>query len=294
MRKLKFQYRMQLSFSKPVNRHHFTLRCFPKDSERQQIENQEVKIEPSYDGGDKTDSFGNLCKYGVVEKEHSEFVVNVTGTVCVNGSQFQPVYEKHKVGMFRYHTALTKKGPTIENIYNKCKDKDLSTENFPYIPGISDADNIKNIENNEGSIEVIRRAYYFMNVVHDCLEYAPGITQVNTTAEEAATLGSGVCQDYSHIMLSLLRMEHIPCRYVAGMMMGEGASHAWVEVCDGEKWVAFDPTNNCMVDDSYICISNGRDAKDCTINQGYFYGLPEQVQEIHVLVENVEDEYTNI
>ena len=116
-------------------------------------------------------------------------------------------------------------------------------------------------------------------------EAAPLPDRDPVSAEEAAALSMGVCQDYAHILLALLRHEHIPCRYVVGMMMGEGASHAWIEVSDGEKWIALDPTNNCPVDDRYINISHGRDAKDCTINQGFFYGLPEQLQEIHVVVE---------
>ena len=69
--------------------------------------------------------------------------------------------------------------------------------------------------------------------------------------------------------------------------MGEGASHAWVEVCDGKEWIALDPTHNRLVDDNYIRISYGRDAQDCTINQGYFYGSAEQTQEIRVVVEEM-------
>ena len=74
------------------------------------------------------------------------------------------------------------------------------------------------------------------------------------------------------------------------MMSGEGASHAWVEIFDGEKWLGLDPTNNCPVDDRYICISHGRDAKDCSMNLGYYNGSPRQVQEIHVVVEENKDD----
>ncbi len=279
MRKLNYQYHMQLSFSEPVNRHHFTLRCFPEESERQEIEDQQIHIEPAYVGGVENDSFGNKCIYGMVEQEHTEFLVNVSGNAYVYGDGYQPVYGSHSVGMFRYHTMLTDKGPALEKLYEKCGEKGFYERNIGSIIGI--CDHIGN------SNETIDRAFHMMNIVFHSINYVPGVTQVSTTAEEAAELGMGVCQDYSHILLALLRMEHIPCRYVVGMMTGEGASHAWVEVSDGNRWVGFDPTNNCMVDDHYICISHGRDAKDCTINQGYFYGSPKQVQEIHVVVEDV-------
>lgn len=77
-----------------------------------------------------------------------------------------------------------------------------------------------------------------MDVVYHSIRYVQGVTQVTTTAENAAELGMGVCQDYAHIFLALLRKEHVPCRYVVGMMSGEGASHAWVEIFDGENGLA--------------------------------------------------------
>ena len=113
---------------------------------------------------------------------------------------------------------------------------------------------------------------------------------MDTTAEKALSGGSGVCQDYAHIMLALLRMDRIPCRYVAGMMMGEGSSHAWVEVWDDKRWIGYDPTNKKLVNEDYIKISNGRDFADCLVNQGIFTGNVTQTQEISVIVEEVRDE----
>lgn len=95
----------------------------------------------------------------------------------------------------------------------------------------------------------------------------------------------GVCQDYSHILLSLCRMERIPARYVVGMLVGEGLSHAWVEVYESGRWIALDPTNNLVVDDEHIRISVGRDYGDCTMNQGIFVGQTTQTQEVKVFVE---------
>lgn len=91
-----------------------------------------------------------------------------------------------------------------------------------------------------------------MRAVYTHFKYVTGSTQIHATAEEALKLGEGVCQDYAHIMLSLLRIEGIPCRYVVGIMQGEGASHAWTEVLCNGYWYGFDPTNNKLVDDEYI------------------------------------------
>ena len=105
-------------------------------------------------------------------------------------------------------------------------------------------------------------------------------------------LGKGVCQDYSHILLSLCRMEGIPCRYVVGMLIGEGASHAWVEICSEGRWIALDPTNNLVVDDQHIKISAGRDYQDCIINQGIFTGQTRQTQQILVSVKETENQHS--
>ena len=97
--------------------------------------------------------------------------------------------------------------------------------------------------------------------------------------------GGGVCQDYAHIFLALCRLMGIPARYVAGMMVGEGATHAWTEVWILGAWIGFDPTNNRLAGDHYIKLSHGRDFGDCTIDKGCFKGFAAQKQNIYVKVE---------
>ena len=95
--------------------------------------------------------------------------------------------------------------------------------------------------------------------VHRALEYEYGITGVHTTAADALRGSRGVCQDYAHLMLAACRLVGLPARYVSGHLVGEGASHAWVEVLrphddDPNTWVAeaWDPTHCRRTDDSYI------------------------------------------
>ncbi len=285
MRRLNYQYHMRLSFPLPVENHHFTLRCLPIVDERQQIENQNIYIEPSYIGGYDADSFGNRFIYGTVKNAHTQFLVKVTGTACVDAALPVPASELHKIGMFRYQTRLTGMGASLHKLREKCEKKKADQTMYEDKHLKRNSFEKEEWEQND----IVERACELMDVVYQNFEYEPGVTNVTTTAEEAAMLGRGVCQDYAHILLALCRMEWIPCRYVVGMMLGEGASHAWIEVCDGTNWIALDPTHNRMVDDTYIRISYGRDAQDCTINQGFFYGSREQVQEILVVVEEMKE-----
>ncbi len=110
--------------------------------------------------------------------------------------------------------------------------------------------------------------------------YVPGATSVSTTAAEAFYCETGVCQDYAQVMIALCRSVGIPARYVTGLMVGHGATHAWVEVHDGRRWHGFDPTNNTEVDDRYMLFATGRDFEDCPIERGIFRGAAEQTQEI--------------
>ena len=124
-----------------------------------------------------------------------------------------------------------------------------------------------------------------MNTLHYTFTYDTEATEVHETAENALALGRGVCQDYAHIMLSLLRMEGIPARYVVGMTLGEGASHAWVEALCNGYWYGFDPTDNKLVNADYIRVSCGRDSSDCAVIRGNFYGCVTQRQTEKVKLE---------
>ncbi|MDQ6644053.1 MAG: transglutaminase family protein, partial [Chloroflexota bacterium] len=95
--------------------------------------------------------------------------------------------------------------------------------------------------------------------VYRTLCYSHGTTGIHTTSAQALSLGYGVCQDFAHIMLALCRLCGLPARYVSGHLLGEGGTHAWVEVLlsaperPGEAIVqAFDPTHGCETDLHYI------------------------------------------
>lgn len=112
--------------------------------------------------------------------------------------------------------------------------------------------------------------------VHAHLAYEHGVTGVRTTAAEALALGRGVCQDAAHLMLALCRLCGLPARYVSGHLLGEGGTHAWVEVLlpapDGTGYVArpYDPTHAAEPGPSYITVAVGRDYGDVAPTSGTF------------------------
>ena len=119
-----------------------------------------------------------------------------------------------------------------------------------------------------------------IEVTRDRTRYDDAATGVTTTAGQAWAIGAGVCQDYSHVTLSLLRAVGIPARYVSGYLHDEeetpgrtvvGESHAWIEAWNG-AWSAFDPTNDRHVGSGHVVVARGRDYADVPPLKGIYAG----------------------
>jgi transglutaminase-like putative cysteine protease len=128
--------------------------------------------------------------------------------------------------------------------------------------------------------------------VYNDFKYIKGITTVETTLDEIWNLKAGVCQDFAHILLVMLRLLNIPARYVSGYvcpkdssLRGEGATHAWVEAyIPYYGWLGIDPTNNCMVNDLHVRLAIGRNFSDCSPMKGNYKGTAKQTLEVGVSV----------
>jgi transglutaminase-like putative cysteine protease len=128
--------------------------------------------------------------------------------------------------------------------------------------------------------------------VFENFQYIKGVTNVETTVDEIWKLKAGVCQDFAHILLVLLRLSGIPARYVSGYicpnkngMRGEGATHAWVEACiPSYGWLGFDPTNNCIANELHVRLAVGRNFTDCSPVKGTYRGISDHHLEVWVSV----------
>jgi transglutaminase-like putative cysteine protease len=113
--------------------------------------------------------------------------------------------------------------------------------------------------------------------VYQSMTYQHGVTGVRTTAAEALEIGSGVCQDFAHVMLAACRACGLPSRYVSGHLLGQGGSHAWVEVVlpteDGTGDAiasTFDPTHASRGGLGYVTIAVGGDYSDVAPTSGTY------------------------
>ena len=264
MKKLHFDYYMQIDYSIEVTKCNFTIKCFPQNDSYQQIEHVRMKMHPNTFYSFGRDGLRNRQIYGLNEEAHKTFYFHIEGDAHTGLAEYAEEEDEDQTMIFRHPHGLNVPGETI----------------LQYYKAIAPAEKMTSL----------KEAEYFMGRLYQDFQYQANTTNVKTTAEEAFSQGYGVCQDYAHIFLALLHLAGIPARYVTGLLIGEGQSHAWVEVLYDHKWYGLDPTNNTRITDNHIKIGIGRDAQDCTINRGIMHGGGLHSQTVKVTVKEITEE----
>jgi transglutaminase-like putative cysteine protease len=137
-------------------------------------------------------------------------------------------------------------------------------------------------------------------VVYSGFSYVKGATHVHSSIEDALTIRAGVCQDFAHVLLGVVRMRGLPARYVSGYLVPDGAatpasrqeeviggqaSHAWMEVLlAGDEWIGFDPTLGRRAGLRHVRIAYGRDYGDVAPVRGVYKGFAGQRLAVDVRV----------
>ena len=250
--RLRYEYRTCVGFRPSVGRHSILLRCLPAWEEFQRPVRQEFVLSDGFWHREGRDGHGNRILTCGTQERHDrlEYVSRgevETTTYCIPDALPHPMY--------RLPSPLTI--PTREMLTL-----------LPRLTG-----------------RVLEDCLALTHQVHRHMVYTPGATHMQTRAEDAYRLRQGVCQDYAHLMLALCRSAGYPARYVCGLMAGEGATHAWVEVHDGHCWYAFDPTNDTAIASGYIKLAHGRDAADCPVSRGVYVGASQEETQVFVCVE---------
>lgn len=254
MKQLRCSFSTVLDFGAPVTGHTFALMLTPMEGPRQRLLSCRLQTDPCCALAMSRDGFGNTLHLGYLPDAHRRLAYSMEAVVSVDALRTD---HRRPLPLLRYPTGLT------------------ALETAP-----AWASELPPMEDRALALELMHRVYE-----HLC--YRPGSTNTRTTAAQALCQGCGVCQDYAHILLGLLRLRGIPCAYVTGLLLGQGQTHAWVEVWCGGQWLALDPTNNRVVDEDYVTLGHGRDFLDCSVDRGIYHsaGPVSQVQTISAQVE---------
>lgn len=249
MKYIRYEFTTAHQFSVPVKNHTIALRCMPFATPRQRILASTVRVTPAVPTNYAVDGFGNSLLTLSLRDEHTQFFYRSIGRVAVDRTR-QTGETAHP--MYRHAGILTQPDNAVARFAQ---------------------------EQNSTDPEQLAAA------VTAHFTYTPNSTNVATTVGQSFAQAKGVCQDYAHLLVTLCRLKGLPARYCMGITEGTGVTHAWAEVFVNGEWLGLDPTRDCHVDDSYLCFAVGRDAQDCPVERGNFYGFAAQTQTIFAVVQ---------
>jgi transglutaminase-like putative cysteine protease len=184
------------------------------------------------------------------------------------------------------------KREAASEVWNAFAGQDFQTQWHDYlnpeaIQSKQDIERVIYINRGEHPLDGLIRLSEF---IYEKFEYKKGVTTIETSVDEIWKLRAGVCQDFAHLLLHMMRLWGVPCRYVSGYICpgtsewrGEGATHAWVEAWLPDLgWVGIDPTNKCLAGERHVRLAVGRNFSDCTPAKGTYKGSLEHLLEVTV------------
>lgn len=253
---------------------------FPLEDALQEVKKHELIITHNPPVEIFSDYFGNRVGLFSVIKPHTELTIESILEVIV-----------HEASL-----------PATDNpVPAQWENLGLIREQYPYmdfmLPELCESYDeifaiVKSLLNDSSTPFSIARQ--LSNFVYQQFEYKKGITSVETKVDEIWKLKAGVCQDFAHVLLVMLRIVGIPARYVSGYicpknqeLRGAGATHAWVEAyIPFHGWIGLDPTNNCIAGDRHVRLAIGRNFTDCTPVKGTYKGSSQHTLEVSVIIDN--------
>ncbi|KIL43345.1 protein containing transglutaminase-like domain, putative cysteine protease [Jeotgalibacillus alimentarius] len=256
------------NYSTKVDQSMNEIRLKPRTDECQRLLAYRTELTPTALTKEYQDIWGNNVESFFIADIHQSLEVKTISTISIQRSPF----------IERIDYSPEMKSIFHSNIFRQQYLPFLNQTAYTYVT----EDQVNEVVNQVGSTEnPVRFSLDVMKYVYDLFSYDPVATDVNTKATESIIGRKGVCQDYAHVMIGILRARSIPARYISGYLyvgedsalVGDAATHAWVEVMvPGIGWVGLDPTNNVEALENHIRIGVGRDYADVSPLQGVYRG----------------------
>ena len=271
----KIHHITKYEYEKPVTESVNEIRIFPFQSHTQEVLQHDLNITDHPDIQLFNDYWGNKTGQFTIIQSHKQLIIESKLVVRTTApSQLQ----------VNFHSQFAQLQQEVSN--------DLVLLGLMAPDPIENQSIIKQIcnqifDSNKSVASVVELGSEF---IFKNFKYTKGITNIETTVDEILEHQGGVCQDFAHVLLQILRNCGIPCRYVSGYicpnkngMRGEGATHAWVEAwIPNYGWAGIDPTNNVWVTNNHVQLAVGRNFSDCSPIKGTFKGPSKQ--DLYVLV----------
>lgn len=256
-------HRTKYHYAKPVTQSYNEVRLTPRTDPRQNVVVDRVETTPFSRGYRYTDYWNTVVTAFDLHTPHTELEV-VGASVVETAEPVTPVRTASWPEL-RTERVTDRFVELLEPTRFVPRREDIVTQAHALVKRRDPADAV---------IEVSRW-------VHEQMTYRPGSTGVHHSALDAWEAREGVCQDFAHLTLALLRVAGVPCRYVSGYLhptaeaelheQALGESHAWIEAWTGGWW-GYDPTNAIEVGERHVWVASGRDYADVPPLKGIFSG----------------------
>lgn len=262
-----------LEYPRTVREHHIELRLAPRSDGHQRVISCAIETEPSAELACYTDYFGNRVDYFCVIQPHNRLVTRLKSeveTLKENPFSFEQVPPEEETEWLR--KSVRNDPPFNDFVLHRS----LLT---PPVMKLTETINCDFPEFVKGR-PILDSLLKLQAWVPTVLTYRSGSTEVHGSLTAALAQGSGVCQDFAHLFISVARFWGIPARYVMGYLdpgicsTGEQlATHAWAEaLIPGAGWMGFDATHDLLANDHYVAVAVGRDSYDAAPQRGSFKG----------------------
>ena len=290
--KLNIRHKTLYEYAGTVSHSVNQLCVIPRSTPTQQMLNNTLRVEPApakiYTW---QDSFGNSQAHFSIEESHGQCVIESVSLVETTAAAAASLPVDSNLTQLK--TTLATDYTTDGLLASKCL---LPTQHVRRLIGSQAivAQLAKECDSVTGFAEQL------MKWIFTEFEYDPSFSSVVTSGQKAWDAKRGVCQDFAHVALAVLREAGIPARYVSGYLetlpppgvkklQGSDASHAWFSVYSpGDGWFDFDPTNNKRPDQQYVTTAWGRDYADVAPLKGIVYGGGSQSVTVSVDVNRVD------
>jgi hypothetical protein len=246
--KVNFSYDFTLTFDEPIRNHHFCLRIVPYHNAIQQLFNWKLTLNDKIPYQETQDGFGNHLVYGFIGKPHRALKANMEGEIELLPYVY---HDNEPVELYLPHSTLAPFSMVLHDFFRSLK---LPMTDF-------------------------RKAYFLTQTLFE--QFKPIESSKAKGLETFLLYKEGLSQDFSHLLIALLRQSQIPARFVNGFIDGINQTHTWVEAFIDGDWRGFDPLNGTLINDEpYIKIAHGRDFSECQIHRGSYIGKRQHILEI--------------